>query len=117
MYRHSSQEVCPWNVRFAEGLQEPAFASRAMVAGQDARTLARKLLGMSDEEFRAAFKNSPMKRATLRGLRRTAAVVLGNVGTSDDVQALRRAIEHDEPLVREQAAWALARWLTSSPDR
>jgi epoxyqueuosine reductase len=88
-----------------------------MVAGQDARTLARKLLGMSDEEFRAAFKNSPMKRATLRGLRRTAAVVLGNVGTSDDVQALRRAIEHDEPLVREQAAWALARWLTSSPDR
>jgi epoxyqueuosine reductase QueG len=35
---------------------------------------------MTDEEFRAAFKGSPMKRAKLRGLKRNAAVVLGDVG-------------------------------------
>ena len=34
---------------------------------------------MTQEQFSAAFKNSPMKRAKLRGLRRNAAVVLGNV--------------------------------------
>ena len=33
---------------------------------------------MSDEEFRIAFKGSPMKRAKLRGLKRNAAIVLDN---------------------------------------
>jgi HEAT repeat protein len=36
-------------------------------------------------------------------------VVLGNVGTDDDVGVLTRALDDDEPLVREHAAWALAR--------
>jgi epoxyqueuosine reductase len=42
---------------------------------------------MSDDEFRAAFKGSPMKRAKLGGLKRNAAVVLWNVGNRDDNQA------------------------------
>jgi epoxyqueuosine reductase len=50
-----------------------------------------------------------MKRAKLRGLKRNAAVVLGNVGTDDDVDVLTRALGDPEPLVREHAAWALAR--------
>jgi epoxyqueuosine reductase len=41
--------------------------------------LAQDLLAMSQEEFSAAFKHSPMKRAKLRGLKRNADVVLGNV--------------------------------------
>ncbi|HYF24147.1 MAG TPA: HEAT repeat domain-containing protein [Baekduia sp.] len=63
---------------------------------------------MSREEFSRLFSKSPMKRAKLRGLKRNAAVVLGNVGTREDVTALERALEDDEPLVREHAAWALA---------
>jgi epoxyqueuosine reductase len=62
---------------------------------------------MSDEDFRTAFKGSPMKRAKLRGLKRNAAVVLGNVGTGDDVPSLIAALSDPEPLVREHAAWAL----------
>ena len=50
-----------------------------------------------------------MKRAKLRGLKRNAAVTLGNIGTGDDVEVLTRALEDPEPLVREHAAWALAR--------
>jgi epoxyqueuosine reductase len=49
-----------------------------------------------------------MKRAKLRGLKRNAAVVLGNVGTVEDVPVLRQALGDPEPLVREHAAWALA---------
>jgi epoxyqueuosine reductase len=64
---------------------------------------------MSDEDFRAAFKGSPMKRAKLRGLKRNAAVVLGNAGTADDVPALETALGDAEPLVRAHASWALAR--------
>jgi epoxyqueuosine reductase len=71
------QEVCPWNVKFAREVDEPAFEPRPVVAKKNASTLARELLEMSDEEFRVAFKGSPMKRAKLRGLKRNASVVLG----------------------------------------
>jgi epoxyqueuosine reductase len=64
---------------------------------------------MTQEEFSRAFKGSPMKRAKLRGLKRNAAVVLGNVGTSDDADVLTLALDDPEPLVREHAAWALGR--------
>ena len=74
-----------------------------MLAGKDARTLARELLAMTQEEFSVAFKNSPMKRAKLRGLKRNAAVVLGNVGTVEDVPVLQQALNDEEPLVREHA--------------
>jgi epoxyqueuosine reductase len=96
-------------VRFASELQEPAFVTREALHGRDARTLAREILGMSQEEFSRAFKGSPMKRAKLRGLRRNAAVVLGNVGTVEDVPALEQALDDSEPLVHEHAAWALKR--------
>jgi epoxyqueuosine reductase len=74
------QEVCPWNEKFALPLREDAFRPREVIAGKDARTLARDILAMSDEDFRIAFKGSPMKRAKLRGLKRNSAVVLGNIG-------------------------------------
>jgi epoxyqueuosine reductase len=73
------QEVCPWNEKFSLPLREEAFRPRAVLAGKDARTLARALLEMSDEEFRVAFKGSPMKRAKLAGLKRNATVVAGNI--------------------------------------
>jgi epoxyqueuosine reductase len=112
-----SQEVCPWNVRFARDLPEvsPFHPREAIGANKDARTLARELLAMSPSEFSAAFKGSPMKRAKLQGLKRNAAVVLGNARPAskmekvEDVQVLTRALEDSEPLVREHASWALAR--------
>jgi len=77
--RHTSQEVCPWNVKFARPVTEPRFEARAVIASKDAKTLATDILAMSEDEFRAAFKGSAMKRAKLMGLRRTAAVVRRNL--------------------------------------
>jgi epoxyqueuosine reductase len=77
-----SQEVCPFNVKFARELKVPEFAPREFLVGKNARTLARDILALTPEEFIVAFKGSPMKRAKLRGLKRNAAVVLGN--TTDD---------------------------------
>jgi len=103
------QEVCPWNEKFSQTVREPAFAPREALAGKDARTLAREILAMSDEDFRKSFKGSPMKRAKLRGLKRNAAVVLGNIGDIGDADLLTRALDDPEPLVQAHAAWALAR--------
>ena len=68
-------------MRFARALPNDApYSLREALGGKDARQLARELLGMSQAEFGAAFKGSPMKRAKLQGLKRNAAVVLGNIG-------------------------------------
>ena len=75
------QSVCPFNVKFAQELKVPEFAPRAVIAGKDARTLANDLLAMTQEQFSAAFKGSPMKRAKLSGLKRNAEIVVANVNS------------------------------------
>jgi epoxyqueuosine reductase len=73
------QDVCPWNRKFAVELADDSpFLSREFIAGKDAVTLATDILALDQEHFSAAFRKSPMKRAKLAGLRRNAAVVLGN---------------------------------------
>jgi hypothetical protein len=65
-------------------LTEAAFRPREAIAVG--------LLSMFDEDFRIAFKGAPMKRATLPGLKRNAAVVPGNLASAGDVPA-RRGVE------------------------
>lgn len=109
MSGYTSQEVCPWNQRFARDLKEEAFAPREFLAGKNARQLARELLGMTQEDFSRVFSRSPMKRAKLRGLQRNAAALLGNIRHPEDIDVLEAALENPEPLVREHAAWVLDR--------
>ena len=100
-------EVCPWNQKFSHDLAEGSpFAAREFIAGKYARSLARELLAMSQAECSAVYKGSPMKQAKLRGLPRNAAVVLGNVGTADDIPRLNAAPDHDDLLLREHNEWA-----------
>jgi epoxyqueuosine reductase len=68
------------------------------------------VLQMDDPAFRAVFKDTAVSRARRRGLVRNACVAAGNSGDRSLVPALRALREHDaETLVREHAAWALAR--------
>ena len=104
------QDVCPFNIKFSKALApDSPYAARESLGGNDARALARELLAMTHETFSRAFSKSPMKRAKRRGLQRNAAVVLGNVGTAEDVAVLEQSLGDDDPLVREHTAWALAR--------
>ena len=65
---------------------------------------------MTEEEFRSTYRGTPVPRAKRRGLARNAAVALGNIGNGDDVPYLLAAMtDHNEPLVRGHAAWALGR--------
>lgn len=56
---------------------------------KDARTLADDIVAMSQEEFSAAFRKSPMKRAKLAGLQRNAKAVLDSVPTPSEDQKCR----------------------------
>ena len=69
-------------MKFAREVKEPSFEARAVIAGKDAKTLAADILAMSDDDFRAAFKGSAMKRAKAAGLKRSAAIVLQNLGSA-----------------------------------
>jgi epoxyqueuosine reductase len=110
------QDVCPWNVRFSQELREPAFRQREVLDG-DARAVATRILAMDDEAFRREFKGSAMKRAKRRGLARNAATALGNIGTSDDVDALVHALDDPAALVAEHATWALEQIAINTADR
>jgi epoxyqueuosine reductase len=102
------QDVCPWNVRFSRELNEESFKTRAILRG-DARSVARALLSLDDDSFRTVFRGSPMKRAKLRGLKRNAAIALGNSGGCDDLEVLERAAHDADPLIAEHAEWAITR--------
>jgi epoxyqueuosine reductase len=102
--RHICQEVCPWN-SFATPSTEEAFLARE---GLDGPSLI-EWMTMTQEEFSARFKGSPIKRAKRRGLLRNVAVALGNWGSPEAVPALAVALNDEEPLVRGHVAWALGR--------
>ena len=101
------QEACPWNAA-------PMAASDPALALPEAR----RRLGLVDllelrrEDYEARFRGSPMKRAKRSGLRRNAAVAMGNRrrGGAGYVPALTRALgDPEDAEVRRHAAWALGR--------
>lgn len=105
-------DVCPWNVKFARDAMLPEFAPREMFATSydrdGARALAREILMMTPADYAAAFKGSAIKRAKLWMLQRNACVVLGNIGTDEDLAVLEAMLPHEHEAVREHAAWAVA---------
>jgi len=66
------QDVCPWNVSFAQPTDDSAFAPRPEVARPDARELAT----MDETDFQRRYAGTPFTRPGYRGIRRNAAAVL-----------------------------------------
>lgn len=99
------QDVCPYNTK-CRATDEAAFQPRPGLLAPELIPL----LSLTEDEFRARFRGSPILRAKRRGLLRNACVALGNLGRAEAVPALAAALACDpEPLVRAHAAWALGR--------
>lgn len=96
------QDVCPHNALVKEGLHEE-FAPRRDVAYPDLI----ELLHIDESTYRERFRHSAIKRAKRQGLRRNAAVALGNLKDARAVPALAQALGDGDPIVRGHAAWAL----------
>ncbi len=95
------QDVCPWN-RKAPVTDAPEFQPRPGLVNPALAWLAE----MSVEEFREAFRGSPIKRAKRDGLRRNAAIAMGNSGDAQFIPLLDRMAKDEDEAVAESARWA-----------
>lgn len=114
------QTVCPFNA--SAGARAP---TESAVDGDPFAPLARwsrlrleELLSIDDATWDELSEGSPLRRASRGGIARNAAIVLGNRGDTSAVPALEQAAaRHDDPLVRDAAAWAAARLTRRAPSR
>jgi len=101
------QDVCPWNRKAPataaqefqprEGLMNPALAWLAEI---------------SVEDFREKFRGSPIRRTKRQGLRRNAAIAMGNSGDPRFLALLEKLLADEDESVAESARWAQSRLLS-----
>lgn len=96
------QDVCPWN-RKAPSTSEAAFTPLPDLAPADALSI----LNMSEAEFQARFDKTPFDRPGWSGLRRNAAIVLGNSGDIRLIPELDKHRDDPSPIVQEAVRWAI----------
>ncbi|HTN03501.1 MAG TPA: tRNA epoxyqueuosine(34) reductase QueG [Planctomycetaceae bacterium] len=98
------QDVCPWNHK------PPRTAAVEFIPRGDLNPAgAAEILNLSASEFHARFDGSPLDRPGYDGLRRNAAIVLGNTGGTASIADLAPHLGDPSPLVRGAVAWALGR--------
>ncbi|HJS44325.1 MAG TPA: tRNA epoxyqueuosine(34) reductase QueG [Gemmatimonadales bacterium] len=67
------QDVCPWNISFAQATADEGLAPRPDVMAPDAAAVAT----LSDEDFARQYGDTPFSRPGAAGMRRNAAAVRG----------------------------------------
>jgi epoxyqueuosine reductase len=102
------QDVCPWNSR-APLAEEPAFEPRHFAPPLD------ELAALTEDEFRSRFRGSPVQRAKYAGFLRNVAVAMGNSALEKFREPLERLTEFPNPMVVEQAHWALRKLADRRP--
>jgi epoxyqueuosine reductase len=95
------QDVCPWNRR-APTTDEAAFAPAHFAPPLE------KLAALTEDEFRALFRASPIQRARYSGFLRNVALSMGNARQEKFRAPLERLAGSEEAVVAEAARWALA---------
>lgn len=92
-------DVCPWN-KWAKITNETQFAVRSL---PDLKTI----LAWGEEDFKSNLVASPIKRVKLNGLKRNVALVLGNIGSKEDLPALESLANSNDIVLQEQAEWSI----------
>jgi epoxyqueuosine reductase len=65
------------------------------------------LASLTEEDFRKFFGHSPIKRVKYRGWLRNLCVAIGNSGDCRFIAWLEDVAQHPDPMVSEDALWAL----------
>ncbi len=103
------QDVCPWN-RKAPASTVAEFEPRPGLVNPALAWLAE----MSVDEFRETFRGSPIRRTKRSGLRRNAAIAMGNSGNPEFLPLLDRLAADEDESVGESARWAKSHLLRST---
>ena len=101
--------VCPWN-KFAKAARDAKLMAREELQNLQLAELAI----LDDAGFRALFAATPVKRLGSTRFLRNVAIALGNSGDPGLARQASRLIDHESPLVRGAAVWALGRLLSAS---
>ena len=96
------QDVCPWN-RKAPATSAIEFQLREGLVNPALDWLAE----MKQDEFRQRFRNSPVRRTKLSGLKRNAIIAMGNSGEKKFLPTLERLLEDNDTVIAAHAKWAL----------
>ena len=67
----------------------------------------RDTLSWNEDQFKEHFQGTPISRLKLKRWKRNACVVLGNIGTQDDLSSLQNLVSSNDPLITEHATWAI----------
>jgi epoxyqueuosine reductase len=109
------QDVCPWNRR-APVTAPPNFQPRQREEHSLFSPDLEWMISLSEEEFRAVFRGSPVKRAKWRGLVRNACIAIGNSGLrlgepryGEICARLSELGASGDAVLAEHAQWALGR--------
>jgi epoxyqueuosine reductase len=115
------QDVCPWNRR-APVSAPSNFQPRRREGHSLFSPELEWLLSLTEAEFRALFRGSPVKRTKWRGLVRNACVAIGNSGLrpgepryAEVCAGLAGLAAAEDANIAEHARWALGR-LGFSPE-
>ena len=98
------QDVCPWN----RGIEKRRAGMTPPVGAEPAVSLL-EWLEADGDELVARYDRLYVPRNDPRWLRRNALVAAGNVGGPRERAAVTAYRDGDDELLREHAAWALAR--------
>jgi epoxyqueuosine reductase len=93
------QDVCPWN-NGAPVTDDPALAQ-----ANNAPVLAI----LTEGQFRARYRTTPVWRAKYEGFLRNVAIAMGNSGQARFRAPLEELSENENPMIVEAAQWALKR--------
>jgi epoxyqueuosine reductase len=103
------QDVCPWN-RKAPPTPAVEFQAREGFVNPALQWLAE----IEAEEFQKRFRGSAVRRAQRSGLRRNAAIAMGNSGDRRFMPLLEKLKADGDEFVAESAEWAAQRLRTLS---
>ena len=96
------QDVCPWNGR-APMTEDAAFAPRHFAPRLP------ELAELTEAEFGAMFRGTPVTRARYAGFLRNVAIAMGNGGLPQFRAPLEKLAESEDSAVAECARWAIQR--------
>jgi epoxyqueuosine reductase len=92
------QDVCPWN--------RQAPQTTEFQPGQFAPPLE-KMAELTEAEFKAMFRHTPVSRAKYTGFLRNVAIAMGNSGLQKFQEPLTKLAGSRDQIVAEHANWAL----------